>query len=160
MGDQGLLPKESLKLAGIFLFGFAIIALVYLFSYVYREQNKFKSLLEAIVLLPVFLSVSMGLGLHNAQAVWEGLTGKKSPFIRTPKFNLEGGKSKLKNNLYLTFKMPVTTWFEGVLALVFTAMVVLAFVHQNYLFLPFHLMLAFGYTLVFITSFKSYALGR
>lgn len=160
MGDQGLLPKESLKLASIFLIGFAIIALVYLFSYVYLEEKKSKSLLEAIVLLPVFLSVSMGLGLHNAQAVWEGLTGKKSPFIRTPKFNLEGGKSKLKNNLYLTFKMPVTTWFEGVLALVFITMVVLAFAHQNYLFLPFHMMLAFGYTLVFITSFKSYALGR
>ncbi|WP_035463739.1 cellulose synthase family protein [Algoriphagus vanfongensis] len=160
MGYQGLLPEVGLRVAGVFLVGFALIALVYLFSYLYREERKSKSFLQALFLLPLFLSVSMGLGLHNAQAVWEGLSGKKSPFVRTPKFNLEGGKSKLKNNLYLTFKMPITTWFEGLLSLVFTAMVVMAFFHHHYLFLPFHLMLAIGYSLVFITSFKSYALGR
>ena len=90
----------------------------------------------------------------------EGLSGKKSPFIRTPKFNLEAGKEKLSGNSYLLRSMPVTTWFEGILALVFWAMVGLAFREENFLFLPFHAMLAFGYSLVFITSFKSYGLGR
>jgi hypothetical protein len=102
----------------------------------------------------------MGLALHNAQAVWEGLSGKKSPFIRTPKFNLESGKVKLTSNRYLLHRMPITTWFEGGLALVFWGMVWLAFQESNFIFLPFHGMLAFGYTLVFITSFKSYGLGR
>ena len=102
----------------------------------------------------------MGMALHNTQAVMEGLTGKKSPFIRTPKFNLEGGKFSLRTNQYINLRMPITTWLEGALALVFIGMVVLGVFQQNYLFLPFHLMLAVGYSLVFISSFKSYALGR
>ncbi|SEF99773.1 cellulose synthase family protein [Algoriphagus boritolerans] len=159
-GELGLVPDFLVKLSGIFLIGFVVIAGVYLVSYFYGKKSFVQSALGVIWQLPLFLSVSMGLALHNAQAVWEGLSGRKSPFIRTPKFNLESGKEKLSDNRYLLHRMPVTTWFEGVLALVFWAMVGLAFREHNYLFLPFHVMLAFGYSLVFITSFKSYGLGR
>ncbi len=142
------------------LLGFVLIAGVYLISYFYGKRNFVKSIFGVVWQLPLFLSVSMALALHNSQAVWEGLTGKKSPFIRTPKFNLEAGKADVKSNRYIHFRMPVTTWFEGVLALVFSTMVVLAILKQNFLFLPFHAMLAFGYSLVFISSFKSYGFGR
>lgn len=158
--DQQILGPGWIQLASFSLVGFAIISLIYLVSYFYRKQHFFKSLFEAIFLLPLFLSVSMGMALHNTQAVMEGLTGKKSPFIRTPKFNLEGGKFSLRSNQYINLRMPITTWLEGALALVFIGMVVLGVFQQNYLFLPFHLMLAVGYSLVFISSFKSYALGR
>lgn len=159
-GELGLIPEVLVRLSGIFLVSFVLIAGVYLVSYFYGKRSFVQSALGVIWQLPLFLSVSMGLALHNAQAVWEGLSGKKSPFIRTPKFNLEAGKEKLASNRYLLHRMPVTTWFEGVLALVFWAMVGLAFREENFLFLPFHAMLAFGYSLVFITSFKSYGLGR
>lgn len=159
-GELGLIPEALVRLSGIFLVGFVLIAGVYLVSYFYGKRSFVNSALGVIWQLPLFLSVSMGLALHNAQAVWEGLSGKKSPFIRTPKFNLEAGKEKLSSNRYLLHRMPVTTWFEGVLALVFWAMVGLAFREENFLFFPFHAMLAFGYSLVFITSFKSYGLGR
>ena len=56
--------------------------------------------------------------------------------------------------------MPATTWVEGFLALIFLVMVILALQSGYYLFLPFHAMLAFGYGLVFFTSFRSYSLGE
>jgi hypothetical protein len=37
--------------------------------------------------VPFFLSLSMGLSLHNALAVLEGYGNRKTPFVRTPKFN-------------------------------------------------------------------------
>jgi cellulose synthase/poly-beta-1,6-N-acetylglucosamine synthase-like glycosyltransferase len=160
MGFQGFISTKWTQFAGVFLIGFVIIALVYLISYFYSKKGFFKSLLEAVFILPLFLSVSMGMAVHNSQAVWEGLTGKKSPFIRTPKFNLESRKSSLRNNLYLKFPMPATTWAEGFLALIFLVMVILALQSGYYLFLPFHAMLAFGYGLVFFTSFRSYSLGK
>jgi len=159
-GVQGLIPEWMLRLSGIFLIGFVLIAGVYLASYFIARKSFLSSFFGVVWQLPLFLSVSMGLALHNAQAVWEGLTGKKSPFIRTPKFNLESGKVSLNSNRYLLHRMPVTTWFEGLLAIIFWGMVGLAFREQNFLFLPFHAMLAFGYTMVFISSFKSYGLGR
>jgi cellulose synthase/poly-beta-1,6-N-acetylglucosamine synthase-like glycosyltransferase len=159
-GQLGIIPEVLVGISGVFLVGFVLIAGVYLVSYFYGKRSIVESALGVIWQLPLFLSVSMGLALHNAQAVWEGFSGKKSPFIRTPKFNLEAGKVKLASNRYLLHRMPVTTWFEGVLALVFWVMVGLAFREESFLFLPFHAMLAFGYSLVFITSFKSYGLGR
>ena len=158
--EQGLIPDLWMKISSISLIGFALIGAVYLVSFFYGRQSFIRSVGTVIWQLPLFLSVSMGLALHNAQAVWEGLSGKKSPFIRTPKFNLESGKEKLSGNRYLLHRMPVTTWFEGLLALVFWVMVALAFRSENFLFLPFHALLAFGYSMVFITSFKSYGLGR
>lgn len=159
-GVQGLIPEWIVRLSGLFLIGFVLIAGVYLVSFFYAKKESSKAVFGVIWQLPLFLSVSMGLSFHNAQAVWEGLTGKKSPFIRTPKFNLESGKVGLARNKYLLHKMPLTTWFEAILAVVFWGMVYLAFREDNFLFLPFHFLLAFGYTLVFATSFKSYGLGR
>ena len=159
-GEQGLIPAPWVQVSGFFLLCFALIACTYLVPFFFEGRSLLRSARSAIWQLPLFLSVSMGLSLHNAQAVWEGLSGKKSPFIRTPKFNLESGKERLSGNRYLIHRMPVTTWFEGILALVFWGMVGLAFTADNFLFLPFHAMLAVGYSLVFVKSFNSYSLGR
>ncbi|WP_296703234.1 cellulose synthase family protein [Algoriphagus sp.] len=159
-GVKGFIPENLFKLAGVFMIGFVIIAGVYLVSYFYARRSFIKSLGQVFWQLPLFLSVSMGLALHNAQAVWEGLTGKKSPFIRTPKFNLESGKQGLKSNNYIKFKIPFTTYFEGLFAVIFWIMVFLHVQWGTFEMLPFHLMLALGYSLVFITSFKAYSLGK
>jgi cellulose synthase/poly-beta-1,6-N-acetylglucosamine synthase-like glycosyltransferase len=158
--QKGLIPTQLFYLAGLFMIGFVIIAAVYLVAFFYEKKGFWRSFFQGLYILPLFLSVSMGLALHNAQAVWEGLSGKKSPFIRTPKFNLEGGKTGLNSNLYLTGKIPVTTWFEGLFALIFGAMVFVSIQVGAFGMLPFHLMLTIGYSLVFITSFKAYGLGK
>ncbi|WP_339863961.1 cellulose synthase family protein [uncultured Algoriphagus sp.] len=158
-GMLGMISANLFRLAGIFMIGFVIIAGVYLVSYFYEKRSFWRSLIQAIYMLPLFLSVSMGLALHNAQAVWEGLTGKKSPFIRTPKFNLESG-SGLATNRYIKFKIPATTWMEGILMLVFSVMVGLHIYWGTFEMLPFHLMLSVGYGLVFFSSFKAYGFGK
>lgn len=155
----GLISVDMMCISGIFLVGFFIIALVYLTSYIYTKDGFWRNLLEGVFLLPIFLSISMGLAVHNSQAVIEGLIGKKSPFIRTPKFNLAKGEI-LMNNPYLRLMIPVTTWIESFLALVFSVMVYLSWLEEVYFLLPFHLMLAVGYTSVFISSFRSYSLVK
>jgi hypothetical protein len=97
----------------------------------------------------------MGLSLHNTLAVLEGITGKKSPFVRTPKFNLEGGATSLQANAYRLRSLPMSTWLEGGMGLLFGVMVVLGIVFGNFLFLPFHGLLALGYGLVFISSLRT-----
>src|SRR5690606_22239425 len=100
----------------------------------------------------------MGLALHNSFAVAEGLLGKKSPFVRTLKFNLEQQNSHWKTNTYLSLKMPFITVLEGALAVLFMVIVLASLDWGIYLMLPFHLMLALGYGIVFYTSYKSYNL--
>ena len=137
------------------MFGFVLVAGVYLVSYLKAQAFSWSRLAEALWKLPLFFAVSMGFALHNSQAVWEGLTGKKSPFIRTPKFNLESGSASLNANVYRLRSLPVSTWLEGGMGLLFGGMVVLGIVYGTYLFLPFHGLLALGYSLVFISSLRS-----
>ena len=137
------------------MIGFLLVAGVYLAAYLSAKQFSWVSIFGAVWKLPLFFSVSMGLALHNTQAVLEGLTGKKSPFIRTPKFNLESGSVSLQANAYRLRALPMSTWLEGGMGLLFGGMVVLEIYYGNVLFLPFHGLLALGYSLVFISSLRT-----
>ena len=150
-----LIPLTLFWASGISMIGFLLVAGVYLVSYLAAQQYSRRSILGAVWKLPLFFSVSMGLALHNTQAVLEGLTGKKSPFVRTPKFNLEAGTISLQANAYRLRVLPMSTWLEGVMGLLFGGMVVLGIVFGNFLFLPFHGLLALGYSLVFISSLRT-----
>jgi hypothetical protein len=57
----------------------------------------------------------MGFSIHNSIAVLEGYFGKKSSFVRTPKFN----KSKMKDNKYTIKKVSFYSFIEIALALYF-----------------------------------------
>jgi cellulose synthase/poly-beta-1,6-N-acetylglucosamine synthase-like glycosyltransferase len=150
-----VIPLELFWASVISMIGFVLVAGVYLVSYLTAQQYSWKSIVGAVWKLPLFFSVSMGLSLHNSQAVLEGLTGKKSPFIRTPKFNLEAGSVSLQANAYRLRALPMSTWLEGGMGLLFGGMVVLGIVYDNFLFLPFHGLLALGYSLVFISSLRT-----
>jgi cellulose synthase/poly-beta-1,6-N-acetylglucosamine synthase-like glycosyltransferase len=152
---SNLISAKLLLATGFSMLGFVLVAGVYLVSYLKAQAFSWRRLAEAIWKLPLFFAVSMGFALHNSQAVWEGLTGKKSPFIRTPKFNLESGTVSLQSNVYRLRSLPVSTWLEGGMGLLFGGMVVLGIFFGNFIFLPFHGLLALGYSLVFISSLRT-----
>lgn len=152
---NGLLPTWLFTVAKIFLAGFVIVAGVYLSANISLAKYKGASMLKFIWELPLFLMVSMGLSLHNSQAVLEGLTGKKSPFIRTPKYNLQKSDT-MWSNPYHSLKMPITTYLEAVLALVFGYMLFLAISNGQFAMVVFHGMLFVGFSIVSVTSFLSY----
>lgn len=94
---------------------------------------------------PVFLSIFMGLSLHNSFAVLEGYFGRKSSFIRTPKFNITSKDHALSENTYLSRKMSWAIIPEIILTLFFIWAIAVGFkIKDNGLFV-FHLMLSFGF---------------
>lgn len=151
-----LLPDAVFELGAIPLLSFIVFSLVYLQANTLEKAPFVKQAGAFLLYFPLFLSVSLGLALHNAVAVWEGWSGRKSPFIRTPKFNLEARQHKWQENLYLNLKIPYTTYAEGLLGLLFLGVAAWSVARQEYSFLAFHGMLALGYLLVFCYSFHSY----
>ncbi len=101
-----------------------------------------------------FMTISMGLSYHNAVAVLEGLWGRKTPFIRTPKFNATSQEAKIKGNKYVTHKVDLNTIMELLLGLYFLAGVVMAFIINDVGLLAFHTMLAIGLLTVSYQSLK------
>ena len=96
----------------------------------------------------------MGLSLHNSIAVWEGLSGKKTPFIRTPKFNVRNLKVPLKSNVYTSSKIPVSVIFEILLLIYFIFGIYSAFRLEDYGLVVFHLMLIAGFGYVITKSLE------
>jgi hypothetical protein len=114
-----------------------------------------KNFTNYIGLFFTFYSIAMGFSYQNSIAVLEGLLGKKSEFIRTPKFNIEALKEKWKDNVYISRKISKYTIIEGLLMLYFLFGLYSGFKLNDYALYPFHLMLFFGFSYVFFNSFKA-----
>lgn len=144
--------KQLFLYASFFLFSFVILAVLYWVSSANSRGSKLKSAWYFMRTFPVFLSVMMGLSLHNAIAVLEGYFGKKTPFVRTPKFNIVSNSDAWESNGYITRKINALTISEGLLSLYFLFAVLAAFYIKDYGLLPFHIMLTFGFATVFYYS--------
>jgi len=139
-------------MGGILFLSFGVLAIFYYVSF--REMEKMKSRSSFLWLYPAFLSISMGMSLHNARAVILGYSGKRTPFIRTPKWNLIGRSGTFANKHYSSRNIPVITWFEGLLCLYFLCALIFEITIGAWGFVPLHLMLVFGFATVFVYSFK------
>jgi cellulose synthase/poly-beta-1,6-N-acetylglucosamine synthase-like glycosyltransferase len=135
--------------AGTFtLLSFVVIGLTYFVANRKRFTSGVESWMTYLAYFPVFLSVSMGLSFHNAVAVLEGYAGKKTPFIRTPKFNITEGTNAWKKNKYLTSGFSGILLVEILLAVYFAGAIFLDFYLHDFALLPFHVMLLLGFAAV------------
>jgi len=104
------------------------------------------------------MAVSMGLSFHNSIAVIQGFRGKKSSFVRTPKYSIISLRDTLKSNNYLIQKIDWKTWTEALICLYFIFAIGLAFRIDYYSFLMFHIMLMFGFGINFFYSLRHLSL--
>lgn len=135
---------------------FAISAMIFMICY-WITWSKIhgigvKSFFKFLGMFFAFFSVAMGLSLHNSVAVLEGHFGKKSDFIRTPKFNISDLKDSWKDNIYLKKNLSVMMLMESLLLVYFGFAIYSAFKLDNYGLLLFHLMLFAGFGFVVVKS--------
>ncbi|MEL0455540.1 cellulose synthase family protein [Flavobacteriaceae bacterium SZ-1-7] len=142
-----------------FVMSTIIFFICYWFMYKNIYGSGFKNFIRYIGMFFVFFSIAMGFSLHNSIAVLEGHLGKKSEFVRTPKFNLSKYKDNWKTNKYMKKTVSVHVIFEGLLMLYFAFGMYSAFIVGNqggdFGLFPFHLMLFTGFGYVFFKSLLS-----
>ena len=138
---------------------FIVTSIIFFICYWNTYKNirggGLKNFIKYIGLFFTFYSIAMGFSFQNSIAVLEGLFGKKSEFIRTPKFNIETLKEKWKDNIYISKKISKYTIVEGLLMFYFLFGLYSGFQLNDYALYPFHLMLFFGFSYVFFNSFKA-----
>ncbi len=148
----------------IFLTGLLSVIGIYYVANVQSVANKErsfgKSVFKFFFLFPLFLALSMGLSLHNSVAVLQGYRGKKSAFVRTPKFNISSVRDKLSAKRYLSGKLNLITIGEGLLCVYFLFAVWGGFYLQNTIFVFFHGLLALGFGAIFFFSVKHLGLVK
>lgn len=139
-------------LASVFLLSFVVLGALYYVSSAAHFKAKGQNRFAFLRTFPVFLSVSMGLSLHNAIAVLEGYFGRKTPFIRTPKFNINTGTDSWAGNVYIRKTITPLVLAEGLLMLYFGYGIYTGIRLHDYGLLPFHALLVCGFALVFYYS--------
>ena len=138
-----------------------IFFVCYWFMYKKIYGSGFKKFFSYVGMFFTFFSIAMGFSLHNTIAVLEGHVGKRSEFVRTPKFNISTLKDSWKDNKYLRKKISPHVIIEGALMLYFGFGMYSAFVvgdqGGDFGLFPFHLMLFIGFGYVFFKSLGSKA---
>jgi len=151
--------KAYFFVMSFFVISTAIFFVCYWIMYRKIYGSGIKSFMNYIGMFFVFFSIAMGFSLHNSIAVLEGHLGKKSEFVRTPKFNISTIKDSWKKNKYLKKTVSIHVIFEGILMLYFAFGMYSAFVvgdqGGDFGLFPFHLMLFLGFGYVFIKSLTS-----
>ena len=155
-GQQGMMFHKILQLATIGFLNLGMITVFFWFSYEHtRGGFTVKNFFSFLLKFPFFLTMSLGMALHNAMAAIEGYIGKKSPFVRTPKFNLEeiGTMKGWKKNKYLSKGVSLTAKMELFLAVFFLMTIILSINYGVYDMLMFHIPLFIGYSTISGYSF-------
>lgn len=137
---------------GIFFLSGAILSFFYWNASAYRYKNAWETTYMFIRQFPIFLSMSIGISLHNAIAVIEGYMGKKTPFVRTPKFNIVSDKDTWNTNVYLNGKLNGFAYLEGFLSLYSFTGLILSIYWGFYGSSLFFLLLTFGFGTIFYYS--------
>ena len=151
--------KVYFYVMSFFVISTLIFFVCYWFMYKKTYGSSLKNFVQYIVLFFTFFSIAMGFSLHNSIAVIEGHIGKRSEFVRTPKFNINSISDSWKNNKYIRKKPSLNVILEGLLMIYFAFGMYSAFIvgdqGGDFGLFPFHLMLFIGFGFVFYNSIKS-----
>ena len=153
--------KSYFYVMSFFVISSIIFFICYWFMFKKTYGGGFFNFVKYIGTFFTFFSIAMGFSLHNTIAVLEGHIGKKSEFVRTPKFNIKSLKDSWKNNKYIRRKPSLNVIIEGLLTMYFAFGMYSAFIvgdqGGDFGLFPFHLMLFMGFGYVFFKSVFSKA---
>jgi cellulose synthase/poly-beta-1,6-N-acetylglucosamine synthase-like glycosyltransferase len=147
--------REYFIVMSFFVISTIIFFVCYWYMYKKTYGGGFKNFISYIGMFFTFFSIAMGFSFHNSIAVIEGHAGKRSEFVRTPKFNLKAVGGNWKANKYILKKISPHVIVEGILMLYFAFGMYSAFIvgsEPDFGLFPFHLMLFIGFGFVFIRS--------
>jgi cellulose synthase/poly-beta-1,6-N-acetylglucosamine synthase-like glycosyltransferase len=141
--------EDFFNAMSIFILGF----LSTFFLYFFAQKDVHEDWQNKIILYPLFMAGSMGFALNNSRAVFEALLDRKSEFVRTPKFKIEGKKDKWVDKKYKA-KINFSVYIELLMAIYTFVGLVAAIYFMELAAIPFHLLSFLGYTFVSVGSLK------
>ena len=135
----------------VFVLAFIGSFLFYLFS----QKSVYPDWRRKILLFPLFMAGSMGFAVNNSKAVFEGLFNRKSEFVRTPKYAIQGKSDDWKTKKYVHKRK--TDWVvivEVALAVYCFFGVISSLYYLEIAAVPFQLLYFLGFSFVSWLSIK------
>ncbi len=134
------------------------ISLFYVASQIELKEERGRSILQSLYEVPLLLCLGIGISLNQSIAFFEGLLGKQTAFVRTPKYgaaSVRGGAIAIASERYRARKKSLLPYLELSMAAYALGTATVASLRGNYLSLPFLMMFAIGFAYVGIVSLFS-----
>lgn len=113
--------------------------------YLQAERAIGRNPLRAMALMPVVMSLGIGIAVNNAFAVIEGLHHMGGEFIRTPKYKIETHKDQWVGRRYAHYKQRLMHWVELFAFLYAMATGIFCAWHHMWFVVPFVCIFIFGF---------------
>jgi hypothetical protein len=138
------------------MMGIFVLASISTFMfYMYAQRAIHLDWRRRLMLFPVFMAGSMGFAVNNTKAVFEALTGKKSAFLRTPKYKIVGADGEWKKKKYVQKKIGGAVFMELFFTLYFIVGISISVFYLEIAAIPFQLLFLAGFGTVGAFSFKT-----
>lgn len=116
IGMEDVTYVHFYKYFGFFLINTFFLGFMYFIATKDETKSTFIEFFRFVVFFPIFLTTMLGLTTYNLIGVIEGYLGIKSPFVRTPKYNLKPKGEKWSVKQYAkTFVSPLLLIDVGVI---------------------------------------------
>jgi len=126
----------------VFFFSTVSVATFYLSSQIAAYPKHW---LKHMLYYPMLVAVLVGMAVNNGRAVLEALFNQESPFVRTPKYGIQGReKAPAAKKNYKSLKS-IALGAEIACALYFTAALISAFLKNYWSSVPFLLLFSAGF---------------
>lgn len=130
-----------------------VFVIVYVVGLRNNQFSWAKVVKEVLTLFPIFSVLTIGLSFHNSIAAVKGILGQKTPFERTPKYDITEKKDTWNNKQYATKRLDNISIMEGLLAVYFFIGVLLGIYKNIPDFRAFHIVACIGFSMIFAYSF-------
>jgi cellulose synthase/poly-beta-1,6-N-acetylglucosamine synthase-like glycosyltransferase len=137
-------------LMSVFVLAFIGSFLFYLLS----QKSVYPDWRRRLMLFPLFMAGSMGFAVNNSRAVFEALFKRKSEFVRTPKYRIEGRRDSWKEKRYVPAKIDWIVAVELLLAVYCFFGVISSLYYLEIAAVPFQLLYFAGFSFVSALSIK------
>ena len=136
----------------VFIAGSTSVIVFYCYS---QREVQPKTWVREIVLMPLLISIGIGLAINNAKGVLEAVFNHQSEFTRTPKYGIDDRRQDWRNSCYYPLKnlLPL---IELAFACYFAYFVYYAIIQHQWTTLPFVLLFQFGFIYVAFSSLSQW----
>ncbi|NBO69337.1 MAG: glycosyltransferase [Bacteroidetes bacterium] len=137
------------------MMGIFVLASISTFMfYMYAQRAIHLDWRRRLMLFPVFMAGSMGFAVNNTKAVFEALSGKKSAFLRTPKYKIVGSDGEWKKKKYVQKKIGGAVLIELFFTAYFIIGISISLFYLEIAAIPFQLLFLAGFGTVGALSLR------
>lgn len=140
--------------AAMFVGTYVCLAFFYWHGFKFGKGNGIFVFIKFIPRYVFLICIALGVSIHNTIAVIEGYSGRKTPFVRTPKYNILKNSDSWRQVHYVVKTISIVTVLEFLMIAYFVYGIILSIGQNDFIVIPFHLMQILGFGMVLYYAFK------